>query len=96
MLLDSKEIVLLTNEKFYPSKKFTCVKFADGHIEWVATSRLTKNIHTRAIEFIIGMGFSWDSAANWYTILYFLGMGLISGTAGFLLFALSQLVSKQF
>lgn len=96
MLLDGKEIVLLVNEKFYPSKKWTCVKFASGQIEWVTTSRLTKNIHTRAIEFIIGMGFSWNSAANWYVFIYFFGMALISGTAGFLLFALSELISKQF
>ena len=35
MLLDGTEIVLLISEKFYPSKKWTCVKFASGQIEWV-------------------------------------------------------------
>lgn len=88
MLLDGTEIVLLLNEKFYPSKKWVCVKFADGRIEWVATSRLTKNIHTRAIEFIIGMGFGWNQAANLYVIVYLLSMAMITTFAGALMYVL--------
>lgn len=96
LMLDNSEIVRVMHSSYIPGRKWTCIKFADGRIEWVATSRLKKNIHTRAIEFIMSMGFSWNSAANWYTFLYFFGMALISGTAGFLLFMLSELISKQF
>lgn len=88
MLLDGMEIVLLLNEKFYPSKKWVCVKFASGRIEWVATSRLTKNIHTRAIEFIIGMGFDWNQAANLYVIVYLLSVAIITTFAGALMYLL--------
>lgn len=88
MLLDGVEIVLLVNEKFYPSKKWTCVKFSSGQIEWVATSRLSKNIHTRAIEFIIGMGFGWNQAANLYVIVYLLSMATITTFAGALMYIL--------
>ena len=88
MLLDGKEIVLLTSKKFYPSKKWTCVKFADGRIEWVATSRLTKNIHTRAIEFIIEMGFGWNQAANLYAILYVLSIAATMSFAAMVIYAL--------
>ena len=91
MLLDGKEIVFLVNEKFYPSKKWTCVKFAGGRIEWVATSRLTKNIHTRAIEFIIEMGFDWNQAANLYAILYVLS---IAATMSFVAMVIYALIMK--
>ena len=88
MLLDGTEIVLLINEKFYPSKKWVCVKFASGRIEWVSTSRLTKNIHTRAIEFIIGIGFGWNQAANLYVIVYLLSVAIITTFAGALMYVL--------
>lgn len=88
MMLDGRNIVLLLHSNFHPSKKWTCVKFADGRIEWVATSRLTKNIHTRAIEFIIGMGFGWNQAANLYVIVCLLSVAMITTFAGFLMWIL--------
>ena len=76
MMLDNNFIVRIMNNDFNANRKWTCVKFADGHIEWVATSRLKKNIHTRGIEFIMGMGLSWNAAANWYTFAFFFGTAL--------------------
>ena len=60
MMLDNNFIVRIMNNDFDANRKWTCVKFADGRIEWVATTRLKKNIHTRGIEFIMEMGFSWN------------------------------------
>ena len=86
MMLDNNFIVRIMNNDFDANRKWTCVKFADGHIEWVATNRLKKNIHTRAIEFIMSMGFSWTAAVNWYTVLYFFGLAVITGTMAHLMY----------
>ena len=86
MMLDNSEIVRVTHSGYIQGRKWTCVKFADGRIEWVETSRLKKNIHTRAIEFIMSMGFSWTAAVNWYTILFFFGLAIITGTLAHLMY----------
>lgn len=85
LMLDNSEIVRVMHSST-PGGKWTCIKFADGRIEWVATSRLKKNIHTRAIEFIMSMGFSWTAAVNWYTVLYFFGLAVITGTLAHLMY----------
>lgn len=86
LMLDNSEIVRVTHSGYIQGIKWTCVKFADGRIEWVETSRLKKNIHTRAIEFIMSMGFSWTAAVNWYTVLYFFGLAVITGTMAHLMY----------
>lgn len=86
LMLDNSEIVRVMHSGYVPNRKWTCVRFADGRVEWVATNRLKRNIHTRCIEFIMSMGFSWTAAVNWYTVLYFLWLAVLTGTLTHLMY----------